>query len=252
LRDLLTATALFSRSMTSPYTLLLRVSLEAMAKFPSTQWSLIRRSGDSPSARRLAFGELALSYRGAIRSFFSARLPAADADDATQGFMSASFEHAWWSRADAECGSFRGFLLLLLRRYLGHLLQARQDRPEASAASAEVADPAPTAEQLFDTRFALLLSARAIDNLRLRYRERGRGALFEQLLPLLAAPPEHGRFKHIAESLGLPANTLTVECKRLRTRLRERMRAELLELCADQQAFDDEWAALERVLNGHD
>ncbi len=73
----------------------------AMAQFPDTQWSLIRRSGDSPSARHVAFGELVRRYRGAIRVYFGARLSADDADDATQTFLSASYEHAWWARADS-------------------------------------------------------------------------------------------------------------------------------------------------------
>jgi len=223
-----------------------------MAQFPSTQWSLIRRSGESPSARRLAFGELALAYRGAIRAFFGARLRAEDAEDATQSFLSESFEHAWWARADSESGSFRGFLLLLLRRHSQHLAKTRLDLVDAPEAMAAIADPGPAADQQFDTRFALLLSARAIERLRQRYRQRDRGALFEQLLPLLANPPEHGRLKQIAETLGVPANTLTIECTRLRSRLREGLRAELLELCADTTAFDHEWSALQQVLGGRD
>ena len=222
-----------------------------MAQFPSTQWSLIRRSGDSPSQRHVAFGQLAQGYRRAILAFFRARLPAADAEDATQSFLSMSFEHSWWSRANAEVGSFRSFLLMLLHRHLGHVRAAHghgTDDPDAIDAAV---DGAPSAEQQFDTRFALVLTTRAIDTLRQHYAARDRGALFEQLLPLLSAPPEHGDLKRIAEIMQMPANTLTVELKRLRTRLREQLRAELMELCADEAAFDAEWATLQQVLGGH-
>lgn len=221
-----------------------------MVQFPSTHWSLIRRSGETPSARRDAFGELARNYRGAILAFFRARLGGDAAEDATQTFLAASFEHAWWSRADADRGSFRGFLLLLLRRHLGHLLEFDRVGGVSLDSVPELADPGALAERQFDSRFALVLTARALDVLRGDYASRGRAAMFDQLLPLLSAPPEHGQTKFLAVALGLPANTLTVEIKRLRQRLRECLRAELLQLCADEAAFETEWAALQQILDG--
>lgn len=219
-----------------------------MAQFPSTQWSLIRRSG-SASSRRAAFGELARAYRGAILAFFRARLGADAADDATQSFLALSFEHAWWSRADATLGTFRGFLLLLLRRHLGHLREQRPATDDAIDAET-VADDAPEADRQFDLRFALALTQRALDAQRGRYRERGRGALFEQLLPLLSSPPEHGDLKRVAATLGTPANSLTVELQRLRKRLREELREQVRELSADEASFVAEWAAMQRILDG--
>ena len=153
-----------------------------MARFPCTQWSLIRRSGTS-SAGREAFGELASAYRAAILAFVRARLDAAANEDATQSFLTVSYEHAWWSRADATAGSFRGFLLLLLRRHLGRLQESHRAVIDDMTAASDVADAAPTADDQFDTRFVLVLTARAIQTQRARYRERDKGALFERLLP---------------------------------------------------------------------
>ena len=220
-----------------------------MAQFPSTQWSLIRQSGGTPSTRHRAFGELATAYRDAILAFFRARLDASAAQDATQSFLAQSYEHAWWSRADADAGSFRGFLLLLLRRHLGHLRTRTDGQTECDV---ELVDPSPAADQHFDARFALALTARAVDVLRADYRKRDRTALFEQLLAALGSPPEHGKLQRIAAAMGRPANTLTVELTRLRKRLREQVRMELRELCADQATLDSEWAILQRVLGGFD
>ena len=218
-----------------------------MAQFPSTQWSLIRQAGSSTSGRS-AFGELARAYRGAILAFFRARLDADAADEATQSFLALSFEHAWWSRADAALGTFRGFLLLLLRRHLGHL---RERQSVANDDDIEdLADDTADADRQFDLRFALALTQRAVDAQRERYRERGRGELVHQLLPLLSSPPEHGELKRIAETLGVPANSLTVELQRLRKRLREEMRAQVRELSADESTFEVEWAAVQRILGG--
>jgi len=218
-----------------------------MAQFPDTQWSLIRRSVESPSQRHTAFGQLTLAYRKAISAFFRARLPIADAEDATQSFLAESLEHAWWSRANADVSSFRRFLLMLLHRHLGHIRAAQRPAAGNDAIDA-IADDGPTAEQQFDNRFALVLTQRAVESLRTYYQERERGALFEKLLPVLGNPPDHGELKCMAEDMGLPANTLSVELKRLRQRLRDQVRSELRELCADERAFENDWTVLQGVL----
>ena len=219
-----------------------------MPQFPSTRWSLIRRSGLS-SDGRVAFGELTRIYRPAIVAFFRARL-GAEAEDATQSFLAASFEQVWWPRAEAGLGSFRGFLLMLMRRHAGHLRASAALPIDDSHDAAEIIDDTPDAERVFDSRFALLLTRHAIEAQRARYRERERGDMFERLLPLLSAPPGHGELKSVAASLGMPANTLTVELQRLRKRLREEMRGQLAQLCADETTFAAEWAVLQRVLHG--
>lgn len=106
-----------------------------MAEFPSTQWSLIRGSALSQAERRAAFGTLAQAYRPAMRAFLRARLPAEEAEDALQAFLAQSFEHAWFARADPAFGSFRGFLLLMLRRHVGHWRERR--RPVSPTAPME-------------------------------------------------------------------------------------------------------------------
>lgn len=220
-----------------------------MADFPSTQWSLIRASGLSPTLRRVAFGTLAHDYRPAIVAFFRARLAAADAEDATQSFFAASFEHGWWARADAGLGSFRGFLLVLLRRHLGHVLE-RVPVEAGGTDAVDVADTMADAEQRFDARFALVLTARASDRVRAAYDARGRAALADRLLPMLGAPPEHGQLQAAAASLGLAPNTLSVELKRLRARLREALRDEVRALSADEAMAEREWGVLTRILGG--
>lgn len=219
-----------------------------MSAFPTTQWSLIRLTGESSAVRRAAFGELSIAYRSAILAYFRSRLGLDAAEDATQSFLSDSFEHAWWARADAAVGSFRGFLLMLLRRRVGHLREARRFDSASLDDAAEVADAAHTAEQSFDARFTLVLTARAIEGLRDVYAVRGRAPVFDALLPVLSSPPEHGRLKEVAAQLGMPANTLTIELRRLRARLRERVDEELRDLCIDEAAYQADRAALQEAI----
>jgi hypothetical protein len=219
-----------------------------MAQFPDTQWSLVLRSGEETPLRIAAFSDLACAYRPAILAFFRAHVPGADAEDATQSFLAASFEHRWWARADAAAGSFRAFLLMLMRRHLGRVRQ----RPGVLAGVAElerVPDPAAGAEAAFDARFAMLLAQRALDRLRHDYAARGRGALFDPLVLLLRDPPAHGGLQQAAVGLGMAPNTLAVELRRLRSRLREGMREELRGLCADEVALAADWSSLEAVLS---
>ncbi|MBS0458398.1 MAG: hypothetical protein JSS44_13845 [Proteobacteria bacterium] len=220
-----------------------------MPHFPSTQWSLLRQAGPTPSGRE-SFGALVRAYRAPILAFFRARMPADAAQDATQSFLAASYELDWWSRADAQRGSFRNFLRVLLRRHLSRLRSVREPAASADIAPDDLTDPAPDADHQFDLRFALALTARAVDAQRAQYGARGRGDLFETLLPLLSSPPEHGELKEMAASLGLPANTLTVEINRLRKRLREQMRSLVADLCADAASFAGEWDAVQAILQG--
>lgn len=219
-----------------------------MPRFPDTHWSLLRRSGLA-SQRHAAFSTLAQAYRPAIQAYFQARLAASEAEDATQSFLAASYEHDWWARADAGVGSFRTFLLMLLRRHLARC-RAAHIAVGPMDSVADIADPAPEAERRFDARFALLLTQRALDGLRGEYRERGEGARFEAMVRLLVEPPGHGGLQAAAGALEISANALSVALRRLRQRWQARMREELMQLCADPDAFATDWEALRQVIGG--
>lgn len=220
----------------------------ALQQFPDTQWSLIRRSGETPSVRDAAFSELVRRYRGAVLAWFRAQMDSADAEDATQGFLVASFERDWWARADPSQGSFRTFLMVLMRRHLWRLQHGNATDAVMVDALDELADASPDAARQFDARFVLDLTARAIEDLRTQYAQRGREVLFEALLQWSAGAQDHGALKALAERLGIPANTLTIEMRRWRQRLRDQVRSELRALCADEGAFAADWAAIGLVL----
>lgn len=216
-----------------------------MVQFPSTQWSLVRSDG-SPEARRGAFEQLTRRYRPAIVAYYRSWLDPDAAEDAAQAFLADSYEHAWWSRADADRGSFRTFLRLLLRR---HRPPPSHALPVAADLDA-LEDPAPTAERQFDLRFAMLLTTEALAAQREHYVARGRGEVFEHLKRLLTTTLEHGDLKRVAAELGMPANTLSVELQRLRQRLRAGLREQVVQLCADEASVAAEWDALQRILAG--
>ncbi len=214
-----------------------------MAGFPSTQWSLIRAGAGDEAQRRASFGELVRRYQPAIRAYLRARLPAGQADDAMQAFLLQSFEHDWFARADPALGSFRGFLLLMLRRH-AQRWHERADPAGVALVEAPEGIAADDPERAFDARFLLTLTAEAVDRLRAVYADRGRTALVDVLMPLLTEPPGQGDLVAAAASLGMPPNTLAVELRRFRSRLSEMMRQQLAELCADPEAAERDWQSL--------
>ena len=218
-----------------------------MADFPSTQWHLVRGTALSQDDRRVAFGTLVEVYRPAILAYLRARVGVGEAEDLLQSFLAASYEHAWFARADPDFGSFRVFLLVMLKRHVGHWREKRSLTTETiddESTALGDADANVDPERAFDARFLMTLTAQALAQLRKTYAARDRAALFDQLLPLLTSPPERGELAAIAARMEIPANTLAVELKRLRERVAGAMREQLAELCVDPITADRDWQAL--------
>jgi hypothetical protein len=161
-----------------------------------------------------------------------------------QAFLADSYEHAWFARANPAFGSFRGFLLLMLRRHVQrwHGRLGADPVVMADALDEPVDDAGP--ERAFDSRFLLALTADAIERLRASYGERGRSELFAALLPTLLSPPRRGELAALGNRLGVPANTLAVEIRRLRKRLTGALRQTLVGLCIDEETAARDWEAL--------
>jgi len=225
-----------------------------MSAFPTTRWSLIRASQQPPRDAAAAWSALVRDYRPAIVAYFRRGVLARDAEDLAQEFLLHSMQAGWWSRADADAGSFRRFLLALLKRFRLNRENTAQQRREVLVATND-SDGAHTAasaedspEAQFDLQFALCLTRNALAALRERYARDGRDALFAQLEPWLADAPAHGELATLAAQLEIPANTLAVQLRRMRQRLQESIRAALAELCLERVQVDADLAALRDAL----
>src|SRR5471030_1329211 len=136
-----------------------------MAAFPTTRWSLIRSSGRQPGEVGAAWSDLVRDYRPAIVGFFRRSALARDAEDLAQEFLLRSMRDGWWSRADPEVGSFRRFLLVLLKRFLSMQSSAGHRRFEVSGPIVEESEHGQTPERLFDLEFAVCLTRVALAQL---------------------------------------------------------------------------------------
>ncbi len=222
-----------------------------MAVFPTTRWSLIRASERSDADVAAAWGELVRGYRPAIVGFFRRSALASEAEDQAQEFLLRSMRDGWWARADPEVGSFRRFLLVLLRRFLAMQREAGHRRFEVNAVAAEEVAGEDSPERSFDLEFALCLTRNAMTQLRAEYEASDRGELFDALQPWLAEAPEHGELAALGTRLEVAPNTLAVQLKRLRLRFQKAVRAVLLELCVDAEHASADLDALRAVLGAN-
>ena len=156
-----------------------------MAAFPTTRWSLIHASDRPPGEIAAAWGNLVRDYRPAILGFFRRSVLARDAEDLTQEFLLRSMRDGWWSRADPDVGSFRRFLLVLLKRFLVQQRDAGYRRFETSHSSTAEDGDYETPEKQFDLEFAFCLTRIALNALRREYEADERGELFVALQPLV-------------------------------------------------------------------
>jgi DNA-directed RNA polymerase specialized sigma24 family protein len=220
-----------------------------MAVFPTTRWSLIRASDKQPGDVAAAWSDLVRDYRPAILGFFRRSALTRDAEDLAQEFLLRSMRDGWWSRADPESGSFRRFLLMLLKRFLSMHSDAGYRRFEVVGVSIEEGDHGRTPERQFDLEFALCLTCTALTHLRNDYESSGRGEIFAALQPWLSEAPEHGELTALGARLGVAANTLAVQLKRLRARFQKGVRSALADLSVDAEHAAADLAALRVVLN---
>jgi DNA-directed RNA polymerase specialized sigma24 family protein len=177
-----------------------------------------------------------------------------EAEDCTQAFLARLLASDGVARARPERGRFRTFLLTSLRNFLVNEWQRGQAAKRGGGQaplplefdtagerfSREPADPGLTPEQAFDRNYALDMIYRAIEGLRAEYEKTNRGELFAALRPLVWGNSSPESLAQKAGRLGLKAHAFTVALQRLRQRLGERLRLEVLQTVADESEVDGE------------
>lgn len=209
--------------------------------FPATQWSLVLASGDD-AASRAAWNELAERYRGPIHAWFRCRFGADRADDLTGAFFADSIAGGWWARADAERGSFRTYLRMMLTRFGSRHAASATFHGDSDALEA-IADPDGGPEAAYDRTFAQTVVVRAMAQLRA-----DAGADDDGLWPLLLEPGDPGAIGQLAARLGVRPNVVSQRLHRLKLRLRALLREEVATLVAEPSAVDGELRCLRAVL----
>lgn len=225
-----------------------------MSKFQTTRWSLIAAARDNPAQARAALEQLCRAYRPPVLAFVRrSGYATGDAEDLTQAFFLGFLERGWYADADPNRGRFRTLLLVALRNFLhDQHAQASALRRGAlhvvhGAAIEELAgDESP--EQAFTRAWLGTVLGHAMHRLEREWTAAGKRAQFEQLAPLLVEHAEARDLRQLAEVAGMRSNTIAVQAHRMRQRLRQLVRLELLQTVGSGEALEEELAELRDAL----
>jgi RNA polymerase sigma-70 factor (ECF subfamily) len=225
-----------------------------MSKFQTTRWSLIVAARDSPSQARTALEQLCRAYRPPVLAFVRrSGYGPGDAEDLTQAFFLRFLERGWYAAADPSRGRFRTLLLVSLRNFLHdqHAQAAALKRGAGKPTDADILERiagGESPEEAFTRAWLGTVLARAMQHLEREWVRAGKRAQFEQLAPLLVEHAEASELRDIAAAAGVRSNTIAVQAHRMRRRLRQLVRLELLQTVGSGAALEQELAELRAVL----
>lgn len=227
-----------------------------MSRFQTTRWSLIAHAAEpADGVARPALEQLCRSYRPPVLAYIRhCGYAPADAEDLAQSFFLRFLERAWYLDADPRRGRFRNLLLTSLRHFLGDAQAHGHRHKRGGQLRLAVLDPDTLAaaddspEQAFDRAWLATIMTRASSRLQQEWQLAGKRAQFERLAPLLADSRNHHELHQLAASLGVRSNTLAVQLHRMRARLRQLVRLELLQTVDSREALETELAELRGTL----
>ncbi len=220
-----------------------------MSRFQTTRWSLIAAAAtEAPARARPALEQLCLAYYPPVLAYIR-HCGHRDAEDLAQAFFLHLLERDWCTRANPARGRFRALMLASLRTFLAdHDDRARTRWHLAAPAGDEQASRLPDRdgpEQAFTRAWLAVLLERAVNRLQREWQQAGRQLEFDRIGPLLLLEEaDQGELKALARAWGLRANTLAVRVHRMRTRLRQLARLELLQTVDSQETLEAELADL--------
>lgn len=231
--------------------------------FRPTRWSLVARAASpADAARPAALEDLCRAYWYPLYAFLRrrGRMPE-EAEDLVQGFFAGLLEQGALAQADPARGRFRTFLLAALLNHASHEREkagaAKRgggrsvlslDRLEGERRYALEPATAETPESLFERRWALETLERALAAVAEEARSGAPDAAERHaaLVPLLWS--EGGPQHDVAVRLQMSDTALRVALHRLRARVREALRREVLDTLSDPAELDDELARLAAAL----
>ena len=227
-----------------------------MSPFQTTRWSLIDAARDEPQQARAALEQLCRAYRPPVLAFIRhSGYSATDAEDLTQAFFLRFLETGWYTRADPGRGRFRSLLLTALRHFLSdqHAQTIARKRgggtpQDGDEAIAQLAASGESPEDAFTRAWLGTVVVHAMARLREEWSRAGKYEQFQQLSAMLAERADPDELHALALETGIRPNTLTVQAHRMRQRLRQLVRLELLQTVGSREALELELAELRGVL----
>lgn len=221
--------------------------------FGSTVWSLVLNAAH-PDDNGAALDRLCRKYWRPVFVYVrKSGFPPADAEDATQEFFLYLLERSWLKQVAPERGSFRAFLLVLLKNFLANhrrrenALKRAIARPDfflnVAGCEHELAALASTeidAAKAYERSWANCVLQSALGRLSDEQTTAGKSEIFQAVRPYLQEPPSAGDYEQLAQRLGMPRGRVAVLVHRLSRRFGELVRIEMADTLADRTSVDAE------------
>ena len=176
----------------------------------------------------------------------------ADAEDLVQGFFVSQFlQTNFLQDLNSKKGSFRAFLLACFNHYsINEWKRAGRQKRGGGADHLQLdwatADEkfqsfmaAETPEKMYDRAWAVTLLERVLAQLGQKMQANGRRELFEELKPVLAGDRDDFSYRDAAKRLKRSEEALRQRAKRMRERLQELIRHEILKTCDPTQVEEE-------------
>jgi hypothetical protein len=229
--------------------------------FPDTQATLMTglRSANREE-RTAAFGVFSASYWKPIYSYVRIAWAKGneEAKDLTQAFLLWLLEDEALDRFESERGSFRRYLKVLLRSFVGHQaaalgrlkrgggtltlsLDAEAIKIDEFLSESRISDP----EAAFERAWRVELVDQAINRVKSRYVESGRASAFRTFEDYaLGTAAEKPTYEQLAERYRWTLDEVRKGLSQVRQDIRCEIHAELVRLTGSDQDAQDEWNAL--------
>ena len=176
----------------------------------------------------------------------------ADAEDLVQGFFVSQFlQTNFLQDLNSKKGSFRAFLLACFKNHsLNEWKRAGRQKRGGGADHLQLdwatTDKnfqsfmaAETPEKMYDRAWAVTLLERVLAQLGQKMQANGRRELFEELKPVLAGDRDDFSYRDAAKRLKMSDEALRQRAKRMRERLQELIRHEILKTCDPTQVEEE-------------
>jgi RNA polymerase sigma-70 factor (ECF subfamily) len=175
-----------------------------------------------------------------------------DAKDITQGFFALILERKDFHSVRQEKGRLRSFLLASLKHFMAN---ARRDAAAIKRGGGQTLIPldgivddssefdrsdAPSADLLYDRRWAFTVLDRVFARLREESEASANAPLLERLNTLLSDEPDRPSQAEIAREFGMTENAVKQAFHRLRQRYRQLLREEVAHTVATPAEIEDE------------
>jgi RNA polymerase sigma factor (sigma-70 family) len=227
-----------------------------MTRFQTTRWSLIEAAGGGRAESRPALEALCRAYRPPVLAYVRGTgIAHGDAEDLTQEFFVHFLEHDVYRRAGRGRGRFRVLLLASLRNFLidrhARAMAAKRGggRHAEALDPATLVDPGEGPERAFSRLWLQAVLDQALDRLQGEWSRAGKQERYALLAPLLLEHGDGAGLQEAAARTGERPNTLAVQCWRMRRRLRQLVRLELMRTVSNRETLEQELAELRGTLD---